>query len=147
MFQYVTLAALAGLFLPFQSLIAARTASLINGPMMAALVNFAGGTIACIVLIVLFRIPWPSAEQTAAVPNYGWLTGLFGAFFVAQAAFTVPKLGAAGMIAIVVAGQMIGSIVLDHFGIMQSVQPMTVQKLLGAVLLCVGAYLILQPGR
>jgi transporter family-2 protein len=147
MFQYVALAALAGCLLPLQSLIAARTAAVFNGPMMAALVNFAGGTVACLVLIVLFRIPWPSAEQPGMVPSYGWFAGLFGVFFVAQAAFTVPKLGAAGMIALVVAGQMVGSIVLDHFGVLQQAHPISLQKLLGALLLCIGVILILRPGN
>ena len=147
MFQYIALATLAGLFLPLQSLINARIGAAMNGPMMAALVNFIGGTVGLIVLILMFRLPWPSSAQAALVPSYGWLTGLFGAFFVAQAAFTVPKLGAAGMIALVVAGQMIGSIVLDHFGIMQPVQPITLQKILGAMLLFAGVVLILRPGQ
>jgi transporter family-2 protein len=113
--------------------------------MMAALVNFVGGSVGLLVLILLFRVPWPSGAQASLVPSYGWLTGLFGAFFVAQAAFTVPKLGAAGMIALVVAGQMVGSVLLDHFGIMQPVQPITLQKVAGAVLLFAGVMLILRP--
>jgi transporter family-2 protein len=147
MFRYVALAALAGLFLPLQSILAARVAASINGPMMAALVNFAGGTLAVAVLIVLFQVPWPSGAQAALVPNYAWLLGLFGAFFIAQAAVTVPKLGAAGMIALVIAGQMIGSVLMDHFGIMQPVQPITLQKLVGAAFLIAGVFLILRPGQ
>ena len=147
MFRYIALASLAGLLLPFQSIVAARVASTINGPIMAALVNFAGGTIACLVLVLLFRIPWPSGPQAALVPGYAWLIGAFGAFFVAQAAFTIPKLGAAGMVALVVSGQMIGSVVMDHFGILQPVQPVTLRKLAGAVLLMGGVWLILRPGE
>jgi len=147
MLYYVALAALAGFFLPLQSLINARISGLINGPMLAALVNFVSGTIAIVLLIALFRIPLPTAAQASQVPSYGWLTGLFGAFFVAQAAFTVPKLGAAGMIALVVTGQMFGSMVFDHFGIMQPVHPVTLQKALGAVFLMAGVFLILRPGQ
>jgi transporter family-2 protein len=147
MFQSIALATLAGFFLPLQSLINARIGATMNGPMMAALVNFVGGSIGLLVLILLFRVPWPSSAQAAMVPSYGWLTGLFGAFFVAQAAFTVPKLGAAGMIALVVAGQMVGSIVLDHYGVMQPVQPITLQKLAGAALLFIGVVMILRPGN
>jgi bacterial/archaeal transporter family-2 protein len=147
MLRYIALASLAGLLLPLQSIIAARLAGAMNGPIMAALVNFAGGTAACVVLILLFRVPWPSGLQAASVPSYAWLIGVFGAFFVAQAAFTIPKLGAAGMIALVVSGQMIGSVVMDHFGILQPVQPVTPQKLLGAALLMGGVFLILRPGQ
>lgn len=145
--QYIALAAIAGFFLPLQSLINARISGMINGPIMAALVNFVGGTVALLLIIALFRIPLPTAAQAAQVPSYGWITGLFGVLFVAQAAFTVPKLGAAGMIALVVAGQMLGSIALDHFGVLQPVQPVTLQKALGAVFLMAGVYLILRPGQ
>jgi transporter family-2 protein len=146
MFHYVALAALSGLFLPLQSLLAARVAASINGPFMAALVNFTGGTVACLMLVLLFRVPWPSSAQAALVPHYAWLMGFFGALFVAQAAFTIPKLGAAGMMALIIAGQMIGSMVMDHFGVMQPVQPVTLQKLIGAALLMGGVFLILRPG-
>jgi bacterial/archaeal transporter family-2 protein len=145
MLLYIALAALTGLLLPLQSLIAARLAEAINGPLMAALVNFVGGTLALALVIVLFRVPWPSGAQAASVPAYVWMSGLLGAFFVAQAAFTIPKLGAAGMVALVVAGQMIGSVLMDHFGILQPVQPVTLQKLLGAVFLLAGVVLILRP--
>jgi transporter family-2 protein len=147
MLQSIALATLAGLLLPLQSLINARIGATMNGPMMAALVNFVGGSLGLLVLILLFRVPWPSSAQAAMMPSYSWLTGLLGAFFVAQAAFTVPKLGAAGMIALVVAGQMVGSILLDHYGIMQPVQPITLQKLAGAALLFIGVMLILRPGN
>jgi bacterial/archaeal transporter family-2 protein len=147
MLQSIALATLAGLLLPLQSLINARIGATMNGPMMAALVNFVGGSLGLLVLILMFRVPWPSSAQAAMMPSYGWLTGLFGAFFVAQAAFTVPKLGAAGMIALVVAGQMVGSILLDHYGVMQPVQPITLQKLAGAALLFIGVMLILRPGN
>lgn len=147
MFKYIALAALSGFFLPLQSLINARISGTLNGPMTAALVNFVSGTIGVIVLLMLFRVPMPTVAQAAQMPSYAWLTGLFGVFFVAQAAFTVPKLGAAGMIALVVTGQMFGSILLDHFGVMQPVQPVTLQKALGAVFLMAGVYLILRPGQ
>ncbi len=147
MFQYIALSALAGFFLPLQALIAAQVAATMNGPLMAALVNFVSGTIALVLLIVLFRVPWPSGAQAALVPGYGWFIGLFGVFVVGQGAFTIPKLGAAGMISLVVAGQMIGSLLMDHFGILQPVQPVTLQKLVGVVFLMAGVLLILRPMR
>lgn len=144
---YIALAGVAGLLLPLQSLIAARVAGTINGPIMAALVNFAGGTLTLILLIFIFRIPWPGPVKIASAPAYGWLMGALGAFFVAQAAFTIPKLGAASMVAVVVTGQIIGSIAMDHFGILQPAQPVTVQKALGAALLLAGMFLVLRPGQ
>lgn len=145
MLKYILLAALSGFFLPLQSLINARTSEVMNGPMMAAFVNFTSGTIALLILLPLIRMPIPTAAQIAQVPPYGWITGVFGILFVAQAAFTIPKLGAAAMIALVVAGQMFGSIVFDHFGVLQQVQPVSWEKIIGSMLLLFGVYLILKP--
>jgi transporter family-2 protein len=145
MLQYIALSALAGFLLPLQSLIAAQVAATINGPLMAALVNFVSGTIALLLLIPLLQVPWPTGAQAALVPGYGWFIGLVGVLVVGQAAVTVPKLGAAGMISLLVAGQMVGSVLMDHFGILQPVQPITMQKLIGTVLLVAGVLLILRP--
>ena len=145
MFQYIAIAALAGSLLPLQALIAAQVAAAINGPLMATLVNFISGTIALVLLIALFKVPWPTSAQAALVPGYGWFIGLVGVFFVGQASVTIPKLGAAGMISLAIAGQMVGSVLLDHFGILQPVQPITLQKLIGTVLLVAGVLLILRP--
>lgn len=145
--QYIGLAALAGFLLPLQALINARTSQVLGGPLMATLVNFIGGTIMLIAVLMLMRVPAPSTEQIGKVPFYAWFTGLAGIMFISQATVTVPKLGAAAMIAIVIAGQLCASMVFDHFGILQQAHPVSWQKIVGAVLLLGGVWLILRPGK
>lgn len=145
--HYIALAALAGFFLPLQALVNARTSQVFGGPLMATLVNFVGGTIALVIILAVIRAPIPAAEQIGKVPFYAWFTGLAGVMFVAQAAFTVPKLGAAAMIAVVIAGQLFASMVFDHFGILQQAHPISWQKIMGALLLLGGVWLILRPGE
>ena len=147
MLKYVVLAAGSGFLLPLQALMNARTSYILGGPLWATLVNFAGGTFILLLLLTFLRLPVPAMEQIGRVPFYCWFTGGLGIMFVAQAAFTIPKLGAAAMIALVVAGQMFGSIVLDQFGVLQAPQAVNWGKVFGAVLLLVGVYLILQPNR
>ncbi len=147
MLNYVVLAALAGFFLPLQALINARTSHILGGPFWATLVNFTGGTLMLMALLAITRAPVPSWEQFGRVPSYGWISGLFGVMFVAQAAFTVPKLGAVAMLAVVVAGQMFGAIVYDHFGVLQEPQPASWDRIIGVLFLLAGVYLILRPDR
>jgi transporter family-2 protein len=147
MFKYIALAAASGFFLPLQALVNARTSYILGGPFWATLVNFAGGTAMIIVVLLALRAPVPAMEQIARVPSYCWFSGFMGVLFVAQAAFTVPKLGAAAMIALVIAGQMFGSMAYDHFGVLQNGEPVSWEKALGAVLLLAGVYLILQPNK
>jgi transporter family-2 protein len=147
MWVHVALAALSGFFLPLQAVINARTSNVLGGPLWAALVNFGGGFFILLVVMTAIRAQTPTLEQVGRVPSYGWIAGAFGIFFVAQAAFTVPKLGAAAMISLVVAGQMFGSMAYDHFGVLQAPHPVTWEKALGAVLLLAGVLLILRPDR
>jgi bacterial/archaeal transporter family-2 protein len=144
MLKYVVLAAASGFFLPLQALINARTSNTLGGTLWATLVNFAGGTVVLIAVLALLRSQVPTVEQAGRVPLYGWLSGLLGILFVAQAAFTVPKLGAAAMAGLVIAGQMFGSVVYDYFGVLQSSQQPGWQKIAGALLLIAGVWLILQ---
>jgi transporter family-2 protein len=144
---YVALAALAGFFLPLQALVNARTSQVLGGPFMATLVNFVGGSIMLLIILAVIRAPIPTAEQAGKVPLYAWFTGLAGIMFVTQASFTVPKLGAAAMIAITIAGQLFASMVFDHFGILQQAHPVSWQKILGALLLLGGVWLILRPSE
>ncbi len=146
MLKYVALAVASGVLLPLQALINARTSHILGGPIWATFVNFAGGTILTVLILALLRSPIPGPEQISRVPVYGWFAGLLGLFFVAQAAFTIPKLGAAAMVALVIAGQMFASVALDHFGILQSPAPLSWEKLAGAILLMAGVWLILRPG-
>lgn len=141
----VALAAFAGLIVPLQALIVARVSFIMASPMLAALVNFVSGTVALLALLALSRTPLPTQTQIAQMPIYGWIVGFLGAFFVAQAAYTIPKLGAAATVALIIAGQMIGSLALDHFGVLHAAQPVSAQKAAGALLLLVGVYLILRP--
>jgi len=63
--------------------------------------------------------------------------------FVALAVVLLPKLGASGFLALALAGQMITSIVLDHFGLFGLVEKhLTLPRLFGAVLLMAGVALI-----
>jgi bacterial/archaeal transporter family-2 protein len=145
--QYIALAAIAGFFLPLQALINARTSQVFGNPLVTTTVNFAGGIVMMLIILAVMRTPVPTAEQVGKVPFYGWFAGLAGVLFVSQASITVPKLGAAAMIAVVIAGQLFASMVFDHFGILQQAHPISWQKILGAVLLLGGVWLILRPGR
>lgn len=72
-----------------------------------------------------------------------WTGGLFGAIFIAVVILMMPKLGAAYVICLIVVGQMVGSLLFDHFGILGlQQQPITLVRALGGVLLIAGVLLV-----
>ncbi len=147
MTKYIALAAFAGFLLPLQALMNARASAVLGSPFWPTLVNFIGGLIILVPLITILRLQMPTLELAGRVPVYAWFTGLVGVLFVAQAAYTIPKLGAAGMISLAVAGQMFGSMLFDHFGILQEPDPVSLKKAIGAIFLIAGTWLILRPGN
>ncbi len=138
----VAFAALGGAILPLQALINARRGETMNGPVWAATISFVVGTIGLFAYLLVQRTPWPNLAQAATVPVWAWLGGLFGALYVVAATTTVPKLGAAAMISLVILGQMTASLLLDQFGVLSAGHAITPQRAIGALMLVGGAMLI-----
>jgi transporter family-2 protein len=113
---YLVLAFVAGAMIPFQVGVNARLAHVVNGPIRAAFTSFVVGTIALLILTAIVWRPFPSGERLGAAPWWAWIGGLLGAFYVAMSIVTGPRLGAAALIAAVVAGQALASVLIDQFG-------------------------------
>ncbi len=69
-----------------------------------------------------------------------YLGGLFGFVIIASLALVFPKIGAAYAIALMVGGQCVAALVVDHFGLMGMPRdPLTVQRVIGVALVAAGA--------
>ena len=140
---FVALAILAGIALPIQAAINAVLARGTGDPLWASVISFSMGLLGLLLVCAAVRVPWPALAGMSALPWWAWTGGLLGAVYVASAIVVIPKLGAATLVALVVAGQMLASLLLDHFGAMGlPVQEVSVWRLLGAGLLIGGVVLI-----
>jgi transporter family-2 protein len=140
---YILLALLAGACAPTQAGINSQLNLWTNDPVLAAFISFMVGTLSLGVFVFALRIPWPVLSTACELPWWQWTGGILGAFLVAVTVLLAPKLGAATMIAFFVAGQMIASLVLDHFGLVgYHGHPVNVWRLTGAGLLIVGVVMI-----
>jgi transporter family-2 protein len=71
--------------------------------------------------------------------------GLAGALYVGSIVWTVRALGAGGLTAVTIAGQLGVAIVIDHFGWLGVERsPITVAKVSGVLLLAVGTWLVIR---
>jgi transporter family-2 protein len=108
-------ALLAGSMIAFQSPINAKLGSLTGGPLVATFFSFAVGTFALgILLIVTGNIP--KMQSVGQTELWMWVGGLLGAVFVFVSISVVPILGAALMISLFVAGQLVGALLIDKTG-------------------------------
>ncbi|MCK9241263.1 DMT family transporter [Desulfocurvus sp.] len=139
---YVVLALLAGATAPVQAGINSHLRqSWAGDAVTASLVSFVVGTLALTAYLVAVRAPWPGLP--VRVPWWQWTGGLFGAFFVTMTVLLSWRLGATAMFALVVAGQLVASLALDHWGLLgYPVRPLSWERLLGTALLVAGVVLI-----
>ena len=137
------LAAAAGVSLVVQQALNANLRAALSSAAWSGLMSYLVGVICMAALALLLRDPVPSATIAARIPWFAWTGGLFGAIFIGLGIFLVPQLGAATFFALLVAGQMLGSIAFDHFGLMGvPVHPVNAIRVAGAALLVGGVVLI-----
>ena len=120
----------------------ARMMTAVGSPVNAAFVSFAVGTAALGILAVLLQAR-PDMAASRALPWYAWVGGLYGAIFVVAAAWGVPRLGVATTIIMMVAGQLLLSIGLDHFGAMgMPKQPISWGRVAGVLMVLGGVLMV-----
>ena len=116
------------------------------GSFQAAFVSFAIGTMLLCAIAVVARGGLGQVAEVGNVPAWYYLTGgLLGAAYVTTVLVTVRTLGAGGVTAATVAGQLTASMVVDQFGLLGvEKSPITALKLLGVLLLAAGTFLIVR---
>ena len=140
---FILIALVLGVFLPIQAGVNAQLRLWIGHPIHAALISFSVGTLVLFTSASVLRLPWPSVSHLGQAPWWIWLGGIFGAIYVSMAVILAPRLGAATLIGASVAGQLIGSLLLDHYGVIgYAVRPASIERLVGAGLLLIGVFLI-----
>lgn len=135
------LAALVACVIPVQAIVNGRLGVVVDNRILAALISFVGGTVAlALILLATQGVPDLSGKQ---IPWYLCTGGLLGAVFVTAVLTLVPHLGTARIIAATVVGQLIMSLIIDHFGVLGVPKaPINPVKIVGALLLIGGMLLI-----
>jgi transporter family-2 protein len=143
MILLLLLALAAGVLLPVQAGVNAQLRSVVGSPLTAALVSFLVGTAGLGTAAVILRAPTALRAAWAVSPWWLWIGGLIGALYVVATIVLAPRLGAATLVAAVVAGQMMASLLLDQYGLLGfPTHPMNGIRVLGAALVIVGVILV-----
>jgi bacterial/archaeal transporter family-2 protein len=115
-----------------------------TGNIAAALVSFAIGTLVLAVIVVIAGQAG-GLSSTFDVRWYYLLGGILGAAYVFTALVTVSSIGAGGVAAATITGQLTLSVIIDRLGILGlQEQPITLECVAGVVLLLAGTFLIVR---
>jgi bacterial/archaeal transporter family-2 protein len=140
----VLLALAAGVSIVVQQVLNSNLRITLNSAVWSGFMSYFVGVVCMALLAFVLREPLPAASIAARIPWWAWSGGLFGAIFIGLATLLVPHLGAATFIALLVTGQMLASVVFDHFGWLGLAQrPIDVPRLIGVALL-IGAVVVIQ---
>lgn len=82
----------------------------------AVIVSSLLGVALLVVVTVSSRTPWPSTARIADAPWWAWLGGLLGAVYAVATVLLARRLGAGALVAALVTGQLVCSVLLDHLG-------------------------------
>ena len=116
------------------------------GDFGATAVNFLVGTVLVLVITFAFAGGFKGDDGAEPVAWYYWVFGGFsGVAIVLTTLVTVRELGAGGVTAAVIAGQLTLSVVLDRAGVLGlEERAVTWEKLVGIALLAAGTVLIVR---
>lgn len=136
-------ALVAGAAVPFQAASNAALGRTLGHPLWATLASLAVSALVVLPLLLALRVPAPELGAALHGPAWLWLGGLAGVAYITAALVLTPRLGAASFIVSVVAGQMLASLVIDHFGLMGlAAKPAGAGRVLGVALIILGMVVV-----
>lgn len=135
----------AGASAVLQQVLVANLRSTVGSAPWAVLISYVGGTLTMLLIVLASR---EKLLLPAALPGFSWvpwIAGAFGVVYIMIAVMLIPRLGAATVLALLVAGQLLASLAFDHFGLFGLPrQPADLSRLVGAAMLLGGVLLIRQ---
>lgn len=143
-YLFVLVAILIGALMPVQAGLNAQLTQSLKHPFLGAFVSLTTGAIV-VGGMSLFHGDIGNLKRLPEIPPHLFVGGLFGALFVGSSLFFIPRMGATAMIASFITGQLICSVMIDHFGWLGlPSQPVQLHRVLGVFLLFVGLFLVIR---
>jgi len=133
----------AGGLVPVQGSINAHLSKGLNHPLQATFISFLGALVLLVVVLMVLHPVRPSLSQLRAIPPIYYTGGIYGVLFVTTLLVLTPHIGIASTVVATIVGQLILSVVLDHFGLFGLTRhPIGLTRVLGSAGLLVSLYLI-----
>ena len=134
-----------GIAMAFQTAINTQLKNYLHSPLQAALLSFFIGTIVLAFLVYFQSVEKPTLYALSQIPWFLWLGGFLGVYAISISIYTAPQLGFLTFTGLVIFGQLAISMLLDHFGWLGTEKtPIHWQRLLGAIVIFIGALLTLK---
>lgn len=142
---FAALAIITGALIPVQAATNAAFSKSVGNPYITALSVFTIGLASIIVFLLATRTPVPSFHKLTAAPLFSYAGGLIVATYVIMITILTPRLGVGAAIGLIVTGQILCAVLIDHFGLLNAaLRPITLTRFLGMLLMIAGVYLVMK---
>lgn len=136
-------ALIAGALVPFQAGSNAVLGRALGHPLWATGASLFISMIVLLPVLLVMRAPAPTLHQATSLPLWAWFGGIAGVIYISAALILTPKLGATSFIVCVIAGQLIASLLIDHFGLMGlPVKTANIGRIGGVLLIFAGMLMV-----
>ena len=137
--KYLIWALLAGSFIPVVGILNGRVGRALGEPLHASVLLFGVAILLAITVAVLAGRGLPNIGDFRQLQPVEYLAGFVVAFYVISATVLAGKIGVANFIVMAVSGQIIFSLLIDHFGLFGApIRPVNLLQLGGASMLLGG---------
>lgn len=139
----ILLVALGGAGLTIQIAWNARLRTSTGSPVLTTMISVFVTLLSLALLWVSGATNRGSIPAFNSLPKWAWFGGVFAAYYLVTSLIALPKLGAAAVFSLVIAGQMIAALILDSTGAFGVAQiSLSMFRVLGTALLLIGVILI-----
>lgn len=144
-FVFVLCSIIIGAMMPIQAGINAELTRFIKHPYLAGVISLIVGALALGLILLVQGIPIQEIKRLSDAPPRLFLGGILSALFVSSSMILIPRMGATAMVAAFITGQLLMSVIMDHYGLFGLTQnSISVTRVLGVILLFAGLFLVIK---
>jgi transporter family-2 protein len=142
---YFLLALVTGALIPVQAATNTLFSKSVGNPIITGLMVFTVGFLAMLLFVLISKTPFPTIQHLKAAPFSGYMGGLIIATYVIMITYVAPRIGVGPAIGLIVTGQIICAVMIDHFGWFSvNVRTIDLPRLTGVMLMIAGVVLIMR---
>jgi transporter family-2 protein len=142
-FVFVLLVALGGAGLTVQMAWNSRLRASTGSPVLTTMISV-------VVTLLSLALVWVSGATDRgsipawnSIPKWAWFGGIFAGYYLVASLIAIPRLGAAAVFSLVIAGQMVAALILDSTGAFGVTQiSLNASRVLGTAFLLIGVILM-----
>jgi bacterial/archaeal transporter family-2 protein len=139
-FLVILVGLIGGVAVGVQSPIAGSMGQRVGGTASSFIVHLSGMIFSG---ALLFLRGGEKIHDWHSLPWYMLCAGIFGVILYLTISVTFPRVGGTVMVALIIIGQLLAGMVIDHFGLLgAAIRPVDATRVIGMLVLLTGGYLI-----